>query len=231
MDDEGAVDNSPLPWEDNFIKRMIELRTAKMSQTELARQLNVRGLPFHQQTVQRIEKGERPLRLNEAHAIAEILGSDPADMARTITSDEQELQHAIGELQFYSGHTVESGLKWKRNWDRERHRLRIAMAKLREQQAPTEEKMQRTVQQGQELIEDTDEVDGLLMECYRKLTRIVTGQEDSLIESKAFDPRTRQDYTFTVVPWSPATLAELPGTIDWTRRNNEADVEDDIDFT
>jgi len=230
MDDEDAVDNSPPPWEDNFIKRMIELRTAKMSQTELARQLSGRGLPFHQQTVQRIEKGERPLRLNEAHAIAEILGSDPADMARTITSDEQELQHAIGELQFYSGHTVESGLKWKRNWDRERHRLRIAMAKLREQQAPTEEKMQRTVQQGQELIEDTDEVDGLLTECYRKLARIVSGQEDTLIESKVFDSLTRQDYTVTNVPWSPHGPEEMFG-INWSRRTDDAHSEEDVDFT
>jgi hypothetical protein len=153
--------------------------------------------------------------------------------ASQVTGDEQELQHAIGELQFYSGQTVESGLRWKRNWDRERHRLRITMRKLREQQAPTEEKTQQTVQQGQQLIEDTDKVDGLLMECYRKLTKIVTGQEDSLIESKAFDPLTRQDYTFTVVPpWSRATFAEWPGTIGWTRRNDEADdVEDDIDFT
>src|ERR1700720_1898610 len=113
MDEEGAVDNSPPAWEDNFIQRMIELRTAKMSQTELARQLSGRGLPFHQQTVQRIEKGERPLRLNEALEIAEILGSDPADMARPVTSDEQELQHAIGEVQFYSWQQVEHGLKWK----------------------------------------------------------------------------------------------------------------------
>ena len=230
MDDEDAADDSPPPWEGNFIKQMIELRTAKMSQTELARQLSGRGLPFHQQTVQRIEKGERPLRLNEAHAIAEILGTDPWDMARPVTSDEQELQHVIGDLQLLSRQTVETGLRWKRDWDRERHRLRIAMATLREQQAPTQEKMQQTVQQGEQLIEDTDKVDGPLIECYRKLARIVTGQEDSLIKSKAFDPLTRQDYTFTVVPWSPATFAEFPGAIDLTRRKDEADVEGDIDF-
>ena len=227
MDEEGAVDNSPPAWEDNFIQRMKELRTAKMSQTELARQLSRRGLPFHQQTVQRIEKGERPLRLNEALEIAEILGSDPADMARPVTSDEQELQHAIGEVQFYSWQQVEHGLKRKRNWDRERHRLRVTMANLREQQAPTEEKMQQTLQQGQQLMEDTDKVDSLLEECYRKLARIVTGQEDSLIESEAFDSRTRQDYTFTAVPWSPPGSGEFP----WSRRNDDADVRDDVDFT
>jgi hypothetical protein len=162
------------------------------------------------------------------HAIGILVD---VDQIRAITATQAVRPTAMSPKAAGSWNIVDSGLKWKRNWDRERHRLRIAMAKLREQQAPTEEKVQRTVQQGQQLIEDTDEVDGLLMGCYRKLTRIVTGQEDSLIESKAFDPRTRQDYTFTVVPWSPATLAEWPGTIDWTRRNDEADVEDDIDFT
>ena len=224
MDEEGAVDNSPPAWEDNFIARMKELRTAKMSQTELARQLSDRGLQFHQQTVQRIEKGERPLRLNEALEIAEILGSDPADMTRPMTSDEQELQHAIGEVQFWSWQQVEQGLKWKRNWDKERHRLRVTITNLREQQAPTEEKMQQTLQQGQQLMEDTDKVDSLLEECYRKLARIVTGQEGSLIESKAFDSRTRQDYTFTAVPWSPD---EFEFSANWSRRKGGADVEDE----
>lgn len=32
----------------------------------------MRGLPFHQQTVQRIENGERAIRLDEAHVIAEL---------------------------------------------------------------------------------------------------------------------------------------------------------------
>jgi DNA-binding XRE family transcriptional regulator len=230
MDEEREEDGSPPPWEDNFIKRMIELRTAKMSQTELARQLNDRGLSFHQQTVQRIEKGERPLRLNEAHAIAEILGSDPSDMARSVTSDEQELQHAIGELQFYSWQSVASGLRWKHNWDRERHRLRVATAKLGEQQAPTEEKLQQTLQQAWQLMEEADKVDELLTECYRKLARIVSGQEDTLIESKVFDSLTRQDYTITNVPWSPHGPEEMFG-INWSRRNDDAAVEDDVDFT
>ena len=225
-----AVTNSEPTWEDNFIKRMIELRTAKMTQTELARQLNVRGLPFHQQTVQRIEKGDRPLRLNEAHAIAEILGSDPGDMARAVTSDEQELQHAIGELQFYSWQSVESGLRWKHNWDRERHRLRVVTAKLGEQQPPTAEKMGETLQQARQLMEDADKVDELLTECYRKLARIVSGQEDTLIESKVFDSLTRQDYTVTNVPWSPHGPEEMFG-INWSRRTDDAHSEEDVDFT
>lgn len=63
-------------WERNFIEHMFRLRESlQMSQTDLARELKAFGLPFHQQTVQRIEAGERPVRLNEAHLIAFALGT------------------------------------------------------------------------------------------------------------------------------------------------------------
>lgn len=67
-----------MPWEKNFRERMLRMRQAKgMTQTDLARELRTAfGLPFHQQTIQRIETGERPIRLNEANLIAEILETD-----------------------------------------------------------------------------------------------------------------------------------------------------------
>jgi hypothetical protein len=45
-----------------------------MSQSELAHELALRGMPFQQQTILKVEKGARPLRLEEADAIARILG-------------------------------------------------------------------------------------------------------------------------------------------------------------
>src|SRR4029450_4161698 len=44
------------------------------SQSDLAGLLEQRGLPFQQQTILKIEKGPRPLRLEEAFVIADILG-------------------------------------------------------------------------------------------------------------------------------------------------------------
>jgi len=45
------------------------------SQTELAKQLQAAGVAnFHQTTVARLEKGERPTRLDEAAGIAVVLG-------------------------------------------------------------------------------------------------------------------------------------------------------------
>ncbi|MGR6091402.1 helix-turn-helix domain-containing protein [Brevibacterium sp. CSND-B09] len=68
---------TPPKWEDNF-RKSIEAKRDQlgMSQTAMAKALRGRGLQFRQQMVQRVESGERPLRLNEALAFAEILGLD-----------------------------------------------------------------------------------------------------------------------------------------------------------
>jgi transcriptional regulator with XRE-family HTH domain len=44
-----------------------------MSQTDLAQALTERGASFQQQTVLKVEKGSRPLKLDEAALIADIL--------------------------------------------------------------------------------------------------------------------------------------------------------------
>lgn len=75
--------------EANFIKNMQILREQQgISQGEFARRMQEEGwTSFHQTTVSRIEKGERPVRLGEARGIAKILG--------TITS-----QMILSEMQF-----------------------------------------------------------------------------------------------------------------------------------
>jgi transcriptional regulator with XRE-family HTH domain len=77
-------------WERNFRERMVRMREAKgMTQTDLARALKTDfGLPFHQQTIQRIESGERPVRLNEANLIAQTLHADLFTMMSNAGSPE-----------------------------------------------------------------------------------------------------------------------------------------------
>jgi transcriptional regulator with XRE-family HTH domain len=77
-------------WERNFRERMVRMREAKgMTQTDLARALKTDfGLPFHQQTIQRIESGERPVRLNEANLIAQTLHADLFTMMSDVGSPE-----------------------------------------------------------------------------------------------------------------------------------------------
>lgn len=70
--------------EENFARRMAELRTMlNLSQSELARKMVENGFDtYSQMTVSRTEKGERPVRLNEARTLAEILGSSVDSMTR-----------------------------------------------------------------------------------------------------------------------------------------------------
>jgi transcriptional regulator with XRE-family HTH domain len=45
-----------------------------MSQADLAAQLTVRDFPFHQQAILKVERGTRPLKVEEVSAIADIFG-------------------------------------------------------------------------------------------------------------------------------------------------------------
>lgn len=72
------------PREQVFTDSVKALRQARgLTQTDLARSMKSRGFPFHQPTVQRIEEGSRPVRLTEAYALAEVLGSSVDSMSTT----------------------------------------------------------------------------------------------------------------------------------------------------
>lgn len=86
-------------WERNFIQQMVRLREARqMTQTDVARELKSYGLPFHQPTIQRIEAGERPVRLNEAHLIARVLGVNLASMTEEARMSDREVRYSIDRL-------------------------------------------------------------------------------------------------------------------------------------
>lgn len=72
-----SPDPHELPDTDKIFGRRVErLRERNgWSQTELARKMKERGFDaFHQTTISRVEKGERPVRLGEAVAFADIFG-------------------------------------------------------------------------------------------------------------------------------------------------------------
>ncbi len=118
-----AMDDQPPPWskwEYNFIRQMKRLREARqMTQTDLARNLRPFGLKFHQQTIQRIETGERPVRLNEAHLIAKELGVDLHAMSETASPPARELLYAVDQLRRSSGSAAdmirEAMFEWLEN--------------------------------------------------------------------------------------------------------------------
>ncbi len=55
-------------------------KAAGLSQTDLAEALSARGLPFMQQTVLKVEKGSRPLKLEEAATAADVIGVTISDL-------------------------------------------------------------------------------------------------------------------------------------------------------
>jgi transcriptional regulator with XRE-family HTH domain len=77
---DGGADVGPLGQ--TFAREVRRLRELRgLSQTDLAAQLRERyALKFHQATIDRLEKGARPCRLDEVYALAEVLGSTVDDM-------------------------------------------------------------------------------------------------------------------------------------------------------
>lgn len=95
--DSSGPPNQLVPWERNFRENMVRLREqAGMTQTQLARRLaDVWHLSFHQQTIQRIESGLRPVRLNEAILIARELGADIEFMMSAATPDSRKMVYTV----------------------------------------------------------------------------------------------------------------------------------------
>lgn len=68
-----------------------------LSQTDLAVKLrDGYGLKFHQATVDRVEKGQRPCRLDEVYAIAEVLGTTVDDMLDDWSSTDRAWRQLAG---------------------------------------------------------------------------------------------------------------------------------------
>lgn len=92
--------DSPTPsgqWERHFREQLVRLRESRgLTQTDLARMLKgAYGLAFHQQTVQRIEAGERPIRLNEAHLIAQVFDVPLEAMTSAGVPLDREVRQAV----------------------------------------------------------------------------------------------------------------------------------------
>jgi len=109
-----TVEGGGLPWERTFVENVTRARkAADMSQTELGKRIAAKGLPFHQQTVQRIENGSRPVRLNEAVVIAEVLYLEFPDVMMPKTAEratetfEMELRSARREWESIGAYTAD----------------------------------------------------------------------------------------------------------------------------
>ena len=64
-----------------------------MTQAQLAYELTERGFPFQQQTILKVEEGSRPLRFEEAQAVAEILRTNTAELSEF--SEDEEIVRRV----------------------------------------------------------------------------------------------------------------------------------------
>ena len=88
-----------MQWERNFREQMRRRRLGLGdSQSAFAKRVAAQGLPFHQPTVQRIESGERPVRLDEAHVIAEVFGVTLDTMTQSADDERVDASIAKGRL-------------------------------------------------------------------------------------------------------------------------------------
>lgn len=83
-------------------QRLRELRTArKWPLHEVASRMKPYGYSWHQTVVAKIETGQRPLRLNEAIALARLFGVDLDDLLfdPTTPGHTEEIEEQIAELE------------------------------------------------------------------------------------------------------------------------------------
>lgn len=75
-------------------------RAAKISQSDLAAGMTRRGAAISQPIFTRIERGERPLKFQEAMAAADVLGLTVTDLLHPPepAGDELRAAHYLGEL-------------------------------------------------------------------------------------------------------------------------------------
>ena len=110
-------------------ENIAQLRRARgMTQAELAERVTDTGLPFHQQTVVKIEKGQRPVRLREADAIATVLDVELDTLVTEAAAVDvaTELISAIRRVETAWTHLREMNQEFLRAGVMLRHQLELA---------------------------------------------------------------------------------------------------------
>ncbi|MBT2429388.1 helix-turn-helix domain-containing protein [Streptomyces sp. ISL-112] len=78
---------------DRFAEWLRSARSASgLSQGKVADAMNAEGFVFYQQTIAKVESGERPVRLDEATALARIFGADLSDTLGVTASASSKLE-------------------------------------------------------------------------------------------------------------------------------------------
>jgi transcriptional regulator with XRE-family HTH domain len=90
-----------VPCSKSSRRTAVRAAAKRMSQADLARELTARGFSFQHQGVLKLEGGARPLRFEEALALAEIFGVSPAmlsDRPAQAAAAARQLLHVLTDI-------------------------------------------------------------------------------------------------------------------------------------
>ncbi len=119
-----------------FAQNLKRSRVARdWTQTDLAREMKERGFSFHQQTIQRIEDQQRPVRLDEAYAFSEILEQTVDQMSWDQTTLRNQELH---DLMFGASSMTTAIMRASNRWFQESASLASHMEHLASDQPDAE---------------------------------------------------------------------------------------------
>ncbi|GAB3183637.1 hypothetical protein GCM10027060_18930 [Nesterenkonia halophila] len=132
-----------------------ERESQEISQAELARRMSAVGYNFHQQTVQKIESGTRPVRLDEAADISRELGHDLNDMLSTPETLKQiKLHQEMYDAALEAGTALSDAVEaLARYYERQKAFARAADRRGTDWRGQQEELLEGTLQTVQEQFE------------------------------------------------------------------------------
>nr|ANY57916.1 XRE transcriptional regulator [uncultured bacterium] len=129
-----TAERAPVDLETQVGARIAHLRTAHgWSQAQLGERLAEHGLPLPQPLVYRVEKGRRPLRVNEAQAFARTFGVDLTDLlGGPERADRESALLATIDAAQQCAEAVEAAQQAQQRYDEAQQALDRATRELRE---------------------------------------------------------------------------------------------------
>ncbi|KQR64572.1 hypothetical protein ASF89_08795 [Frigoribacterium sp. Leaf172] len=181
-----------------------------ITQTELARELRAKGLSFHQQTVQRVEGGERPVRLDEAFLISDALSFPIYSMVKPPEGEIGSMYTAIDRLRRAAARAQEEVLEAESAFADSAEFLAIEFEDLLQRES---DRSGAVVRWGAAWMVKARRVQDSLSDTARSLNGITDDSDDDWTEIAVPFPNVAEDFRWIddeVDPWVHMPETERP---------------------
>jgi transcriptional regulator with XRE-family HTH domain len=158
-DEQGQKPDADTPPEASERRFAENLRTARedkgVSQVKLAQEMAARGWPWRQQTVTRVESGQRMVRLGEALAVAEILGTSVVML--TASTRETTAVHLLASSTSKVKQSFHEITRWTQTLLWNQGQLRTTLASVERRDYLDSPLVRDVAEEGSEVVELTPE--------------------------------------------------------------------------